>query len=165
MNVETLFLNALALTPSELYQSSKAKARHKSVYSECAACGSTKYLEVHHIVPVHVNNKRASDLNNLITLCDGPNGSNSSCHRYIGHLGNFRSDYNKFIREHCWLQRRGMERVSARKYKFTSEQMLDTYCAQMQITRDQFFIQTEDYLNIHFDRLQLKSTLIPLLTS
>jgi len=53
----------------------------------CAACGSTKTLEVHHIEPVHLNPDRELDSSNLITLCD------KYCHFAIGHLMNYKS-YN-----------------------------------------------------------------------
>lgn len=56
----------------------------------CAACGSTKDLEVHHIEPVHKNPDRELDPSNLITLCS------KYCHLAIGHLMDFKS-YNKDI--------------------------------------------------------------------
>jgi hypothetical protein len=68
----------------------------------CAACGSTKKPEVHHIVPVHVEPLRELDETNLITLCD------KYCHFIFGHLMDWRSwnseihndciDYNKKIK-------------------------------------------------------------------
>ena len=36
---------------------------------ECAACGSTETLNVHHIEPFHLNPERELDPSNLITLC------------------------------------------------------------------------------------------------
>lgn len=56
----------------------------------CAACGSSKKLEVHHIKPVHLFPELELDPLNLITLCSEP------CHLLFGHLMNFRS-WNKDV--------------------------------------------------------------------
>lgn len=69
----------------------------------CAACGSTKKLQVHHIQPFHLHPELELDLNNLITLCMDIN----ECHLKIGHGGSF-SCYNpravmqakRFLAEH-----------------------------------------------------------------
>lgn len=50
----------------------------------CAACGSGKKLEVHHIEPFHLNPSRELDIANLIVLC-------SSCHFVFGHLMDYSS--------------------------------------------------------------------------
>lgn len=50
----------------------------------CKACGRNDELEVHHIVPVHINRDLELDLSNLITLCE-------KCHFIFGHLCNFKS--------------------------------------------------------------------------
>jgi hypothetical protein len=57
-------------------------------YPSCAVCGSTKSLEVHHIVPFHVDPGLELREHNLITLCDGLWGLN--CHFVFGHLRNWR---------------------------------------------------------------------------
>jgi 5-methylcytosine-specific restriction endonuclease McrA len=46
-------------------------------------CGTTKKLEVHHIIPRHVSPERTLDWNNLVTLCKGD-------HLVHGHNNNFR---------------------------------------------------------------------------
>ena len=45
----------------------------------CAACGTVKELEVHHVVPFHIEPERELDATNLMSLCQ-------DCHLYIGHL-------------------------------------------------------------------------------
>lgn len=55
----------------------------------CAACGSTKKLQVHHIMPFHLYPELELEENNLIVLCMDVN----ECHLGIGHGGSFRS-YN-----------------------------------------------------------------------
>lgn len=54
-------------------------------HDKCAACGSKKNLEVHHIIPVHVNPELELDMDNLVTLCS------NSCHLLFGHLMDFKS--------------------------------------------------------------------------
>lgn len=55
----------------------------------CAACGSTKKLQVHHIEPVHICKDKELDITNLITLC-------KTCHFIFGHLMNWYS-WNKDV--------------------------------------------------------------------
>lgn len=45
----------------------------------CHACGERRRVELHHIVPRHVDPSRIFDESNLIPLC-------RSCHFRIGHL-------------------------------------------------------------------------------
>lgn len=58
---------------------------------ECAVCGRTKDLAVHHVIPVNFNPRRELDPENLITLCASP------CHLMFGHLFNYHC-YNKDVR-------------------------------------------------------------------
>ena len=59
---------------------------HLSLHPTCAACGGTESLQVHHIVPFHVEASRELDPSNLITLCMGER----DCHLHVGHGGAFR---------------------------------------------------------------------------
>jgi 5-methylcytosine-specific restriction endonuclease McrA len=61
---------------------------HLKQHGACCACGGTKRLQVHHIVPVHVDPKRELDSSNLITLCMGP----EECHLEVGHRGSWKRD-------------------------------------------------------------------------
>jgi hypothetical protein len=45
----------------------------------CQACGRTKNLIVHHVIPVSFDPKRELDPDNLLTLCKNP------CHIVFGH--------------------------------------------------------------------------------
>ncbi len=51
----------------------------------CAACGSYKKLQVHHIIPFNHEPEKELDLTNLIVLCMDTN----ECHLSIGHGGSF----------------------------------------------------------------------------
>lgn len=60
----------------------------------CAACGSSKRLNVHHCMPFHLDPSLELDPNNLITLCM----DTKECHLHIGHGGSFKQ-YNPQVRE------------------------------------------------------------------
>ena len=50
----------------------------------CQACNKNSKLEVHHIIPVHINRTLELDPSNLITLC-------YRCHLVFGHLSDYKS--------------------------------------------------------------------------
>lgn len=62
----------------------------------CAACGGTFMLQVHHVVPFHVEAGLELEETNLLTLCMGE----FDCHLKLGHGGSFRH-YNPQVREHA----------------------------------------------------------------
>lgn len=66
----------------------KMRREHLEKFPKCAACGKSEKLEVHHIVPVHVDASKELDGTNLITLCEG---KSLNCHLVIGHLCSFQS--------------------------------------------------------------------------
>lgn len=79
----------------------KRSSRWKEVRDEfliknptCAACGESKNLQVHHIVPFHINPKLELVEKNLITLCMNKN----ECHLEIGHGDSWRC-YNPSVIE------------------------------------------------------------------
>lgn len=63
----------------------------------CAVCGGKRGLNVHHILPFHIDRARELDPGNLITLCEGNRTIN--CHLRFGHWGNYRTKYNPSIRD------------------------------------------------------------------
>ena len=69
---------------------------HLKAFPVCAACGCNEHLQVHHIVPFHVNKDLELEPTNLITLCEGK--GEHQCHLNIGHLGNFKN-YNPSVVE------------------------------------------------------------------
>ena len=58
----------------------------------CACCSRTKDLNVHHIIPVHIDPSLELEKSNLIILCEKP------CHLTFGHLGNWTA-YNPTVVE------------------------------------------------------------------
>jgi hypothetical protein len=55
-------------------------------HPECAACGSRSNLNVHHVVPFHVDPSLELEDSNLITLCAGSEANGQhNCHFRIGH--------------------------------------------------------------------------------
>ena len=65
-----------------------ARRRHLAKFPSCAACGARQGLQVHHVVPFHVDPSRELDLTNLITLCEYVGGL--ECHSKLGHGDNFK---------------------------------------------------------------------------
>lgn len=69
----------------------KLRKEHLNKHPKCAACGRSKKLEVHHIIPVQIDPAKELDPKNLITLCADP------CHFVFGHLMNYNSWNNEVI--------------------------------------------------------------------
>ena len=59
------------------------RKEHLLSYPSCAACGTKKYLEVHHVRPFHLFPELELDHANLMTLCES---SSHNCHLIFGHL-------------------------------------------------------------------------------
>lgn len=74
---------------------------------KCSACGSSNDLEVHHIIPVHINPHLELDTSNLIVLCS------KSCHLLIGHLMDWKS-WNIDVINDC---KNLSSKISDRPYK------------------------------------------------
>ena len=55
-------------------------------HSVCEVCGGSVNLNVHHIVPFHIDPELELDTTNLITVCMGK----LECHLRIAHANNFR---------------------------------------------------------------------------
>lgn len=89
------YLLFAAYAGSRSNQWPKVRAEYLKTHPVCAVCGGTKKLEVHHIIPVHIDADKELDPNNLITLCEAKKyGVN--CHLFFGHLGNYKK-YNPFV--------------------------------------------------------------------
>jgi 5-methylcytosine-specific restriction endonuclease McrA len=58
----------------------RVRREHLARYPSCAACGRTRELEVHHVVPYHERPDLELEAGNLLTLCADP------CHLVHGHL-------------------------------------------------------------------------------
>lgn len=73
------------------------KEAYLKEHPECAICGSTAKIEVHHVIPFHLAPDLELDPTNFITLCENKKyGVN--CHLLFGHLGNYKRT-NLTIRE------------------------------------------------------------------
>jgi len=76
---------------------SRVRAAHLVLHSECAVCGISSDLQVHHIKPFHLDPSLELDSDNLITLCTSKNWV-FNCHFLVGHCSNFRYE-NPWILE------------------------------------------------------------------
>jgi hypothetical protein len=74
------------------------RLQHLEIEPACVACGQSRRIEVHHVVPVSVAPERELDSTNLITLCRRD-------HLTFGHFGNFQR-WNPHTREHAEQYRR-----------------------------------------------------------
>lgn len=81
------------------------RKEHLRIHGACAVCGGKQKLNVHHILPFHLDREKELDAENLITLCEG--NSTINCHLRFGHWGNFAKKYNPDIREDAtkWSKR------------------------------------------------------------
>ena len=82
--------------PQELFgdrspQWRKARDAFVQKNPRCEVCGTKDELNVHHIVPFHIDNSLELEESNLITLCN-----KNGCHFAFGHLYNWKS-YNKNV--------------------------------------------------------------------
>lgn len=65
----------------------------------CSVCRSTTNVQVHHMLPFHLDPKKELDPGNLIPLCEGSDGwfGRWNCHFVVGHLGRSWSNYDKDV--------------------------------------------------------------------
>lgn len=77
------------------------RKHHLAREGECQWCRRKSSLQVHHMLPFHLDPGKELDDSNLITLCEGE----SECHLIHGHNGNWKS-FNPDIRKQCDARRR-----------------------------------------------------------
>lgn len=90
--LRAVFLTRPVLTQGRSGRWAAVRANYLEKNDVCAACGKSKALEVHHVIPVHINPDLELSEDNLITLC------RTTCHLLIGHLGDWHNS-NKHVRE------------------------------------------------------------------
>jgi len=82
------------------------RKRYLRAHPNCAVCGGTAKLEVHHIIPFNMAPEKELDEKNLITLCEGHKQIN--CHLVVGHGFDYK-DYNPHARKTAgffkWLKK------------------------------------------------------------
>lgn len=77
-------LRALRRPADEVARSPKwssVRAAHLKLHPKCDACGAMDRLEVHHVIPYHVDPSKELSPDNLQTLCGLPR----NCHWSVGH--------------------------------------------------------------------------------
>jgi 5-methylcytosine-specific restriction protein A len=65
----------------------------------CAACGTTRKLEVHHIKDFSTHPELELDPENLVTLCR----AGTQCHLTFGHLGSWKSINSEVKKDTEWF--------------------------------------------------------------
>ena len=81
----------------------EVRAAHVQKEPVCQACGKNSKLDVHHIIPVGIDNTTDLDPDNLITLCNQP------CHLVFGHFMSYYC-YNSAVRKMVDEYRVALER-------------------------------------------------------
>lgn len=136
MNFTTFCINLLSVSPTDQYKISKAKKLYVTTHSECAICGNIKNLEVHHVIPVHINLELGCNQSNFITLCDS---NNNSCHRWLGHFGDFKNKYNLKIRQYAIATRLFLEKMEPnRTFIISTNELIQQYSQDLKITSKKF---------------------------
>lgn len=79
----------------------RVRRQHLEREPACVACGRTKALEVHHVLPFSERPELELDPDNLITLCGDP------CHIVHGHLMSWTRS-NPDVRQDCERYRQKM---------------------------------------------------------
>lgn len=103
--------------PSRSSHWPKARAEYLLKHGECAACGASGSgvdLEVHHIVPFHVDRAKELDEKNFITLCRNGGHLGCACHLTFGHAGSY-SRWNEHVREDAKLMRARLDEAKSRR--------------------------------------------------
>lgn len=75
----------------------KVRSEVLKCHPNCAVCNGVKKLEVHHIVPFHLDKTKELDILNLIVLCEAKD-KGINCHLAFGHFGSYKS-HNENVRE------------------------------------------------------------------
>ena len=70
------------------YKTHKAMQKYRADNTQCAWCGRSNKLDVHHKIPVSVAPELAGEYSNMMMLCRKP-----QCHLQIGHNGNYARRY------------------------------------------------------------------------
>jgi 5-methylcytosine-specific restriction enzyme A len=89
------------------YSWTKIRKEHLRKNNECFVCRRQMDLDVHHIVPVHVDPSRELDPSNLVTLCG------KYCHFIFGHLMDWKSWNENIVKDAIMFR----EKIQARPKK------------------------------------------------
>ena len=72
----------------------EVRKTYLKTHGTCVACGSKDHLEVHHIVPFHIDPSKELQPTNFITLCQSKSHND---HLIFGHLLDFHAQNTKVV--------------------------------------------------------------------
>lgn len=137
-------LNIMAVPLSVQYDITRAKKDYLVLHPECAFCGCQKNIEIHHIQPLHLFPNLACDFHNFISLHDN---SNNSCHRWFGHLGNFSSKYNPYIREQAIINRLILQNIEKdRNFLVSTDRLIKEFAVAQKISVVEFMDRLKQFI-------------------
>jgi len=143
MNLTRFYLNILSVNPVDQYRIMKAKRDYVQIHPECAICGCQKNLEVHHVIPVHIDLSLSTVFENFITLCDA---SNNGCHRWIGHFGNFKNLWNLDVRQYAVSSRLFLQKMKPdRQFILPTQYLITEFAKALEISEGKFLEQVYNF--------------------
>jgi len=143
MNLTRLYLNILTVNPVDQYKITKAKRDYAIVHTECAICGSEKCIEVHHVIPVHININLATNYENFIALCDN---NNNGCHRWIGHFGDFKNKWNLNIRQYAIASRLFLSKMEPKRiFQIPTDYLITEFSKALNLSEKLFLEQVTNF--------------------
>lgn len=84
----------------------RVRDEHLAKFPTCAASGSTRKLQVHHIRPYHLFPHLELDPSNLITLSERSDIDRINFHFLVGHLGDWKAYNPDVVRDAAlWLHK------------------------------------------------------------
>ena len=84
------------------------RAAYIKLHPLCECCDSKNKLNVHHIIPYHINPAKELDMDNLMTLC-------LCCHLTFGHLMNWKSWNVNVRKDVAWFREKVLQRPMAKE--------------------------------------------------
>ena len=137
MSLSSTVFNILSVkNPKQLYLITKAKRAYATTHPECAICGNPNNIEIHHVIPVHIDITMSCNFKNFVSACDS---NNNGCHRWLCHFGDFKNKWNLNIRQYAIASRLFLVKTQPnRKFIISTNDLIKEYSQALKMTQKQF---------------------------
>lgn len=136
MNVTRFYLNILSVNPIDQYKITKAKKAYATIRPECAICGNPSNIEIHHVIPVHIDISLACNFDNFVAACDT---GNNGCHRWLCHFGDFKNKWNLDIRQYAIASRLFLEKMQPnRVFIVPTKVLIEEFAKALKLSEIEF---------------------------